>query len=211
MPDHVMYQSILNPRDVSVPLGLGLDVPYTGSGGSLQVAHASTNVNCTDDSGSSAKALQQMLKDLGYYAGPIDGVMDGDVRAAVNAFAAATGISSGDYFSKGAICTAIMDAWKAKAAPVTTPVTAAPISWRAALTPGIVTAVKSLAPVAPGPSVAPGTPAPNRPTDLAAKWGALSTGSKVAIVAGGVGVLGLVGWLLFGGKSKAEPKAPVTA
>jgi hypothetical protein len=104
----------------------GLDVPYVDPSGAAQIANAdATQPMCS--AGGDMHAMQQMLKDLGFYAGPIDGAASAAsltaTTAAVSAFvasvpalaalqAAQTASTAGDTTA----CTALIAAWQAKIA-----------------------------------------------------------------------------------------------
>lgn len=73
--------------------------------------------NCGD-----VKLLQQMLKDLGFYAGSVDGAIGNQTLKALSGFASAHGVPyTPGSFPKGAICDAIQSTWTAAQAPAPSP------------------------------------------------------------------------------------------
>jgi hypothetical protein len=121
------------------------------------------------------KPLQQMLSDLGYYAGRIDGSVGTGTTSAIVAAQKAFGVPTG-AISKN-FCEALADAWNAKMAA---PAPAAPA-------PG--------APAAPQPGVPTETP-PNgamvtaEPQGVMDKWTALPMAAKAGIVGGALLLVG---------------------
>jgi len=102
------------------------DVPYTRFGKS-QTGHVTEALNCGDPA-----AVQQMLNDLGFPVGAVDGSLGNKTFAALKAFAATKGVPyTPGSFPKGAICSALADAWTALKAPppVTKPVAPAAPVW----------------------------------------------------------------------------------
>jgi peptidoglycan hydrolase-like protein with peptidoglycan-binding domain len=117
------------------------------------------------------KPLQQMLSDLGFYAGRIDGSVGTGTTNAIVAAQRQYGVPTG-AISKG-FCAALADAWNAKmAAPSPTP---------GAPAPG--------APAAPSPGVPTEAP-PNgamvmaEPQGVMDKWAALPMAAKAGILGG---------------------------
>ena len=184
--------------------GFGLDVPYTDAQGSTKMASASTGSLCS--TAANALALQAMLADLGYYTGKVDGIMGTGTRDAVKAFAAAQGIDPGVYYSGGAICQSIMDAYEAKHAPAPAAAPAAsPLvgGGRLFLSPAILAAfAKSTPRAGTTPAVAPAAPAPG----VMGWWGAQSTTMKIGIGVGAAAVLALGIYAAVGGKAATPNK-----
>jgi peptidoglycan hydrolase-like protein with peptidoglycan-binding domain len=147
-----------------------------------------------------------MLADLGFYHGKIDGQMGTGTRSAVTAFAAAQGIDAGPYYSTGAICQAIMDAYTAKHAPA--PAAPAPVaapapalSTRLFLNPAIMAAfAKSRATTTAGGAAAPGAGG-----GITGWWGSQSTPVKIGI---GVAVAALLGLGIYAATSKPKAATP---
>lgn len=98
--------------------GFGLDVPYIKKGTTIAKigkAVADNSGRCGD-----AYALQEMLKDLGYYKGDIDGQLGSQSIAAWQSFCKDYGVStSGATFPQKTQCQAIMDSWEASQSPGT--------------------------------------------------------------------------------------------
>jgi hypothetical protein len=159
--------------------------------------------------------MQQMLQDLGYYTGTIDGKVGTGTIAAMKAFGNAHGVPITGSLSN-AWCQKLMDVWQAKmqppAAPAPAPVPPPPAgrpngqppsNGGPVATPGNGNGVTSapgngngVTPVAPGAG----------PIDKAkAWWNEQSTGVKAAIGIGGVAIVGLIIYALVGGKKKATP------
>lgn len=93
----------------------GLDVPYVDPQGKPQVAtfDPSQPTGCSPTG--NLHASQQMLKDLGYFSGPVDGVPSPALANAITAFAVASKLSL-SASSDVDVCTALMTAWQAKVA-----------------------------------------------------------------------------------------------
>lgn len=116
--------------------GLGLDVPYVKFGTAHGTGTPTTALYCGDPF-----ALQQMLTDLGFYSGMIDGNVGSESLAAVSKFADATGaLYTKGTLPQGATCTALMAAWSALHAPAApaTPAVRAPLHVTAAMLPGLM-------------------------------------------------------------------------
>jgi peptidoglycan hydrolase-like protein with peptidoglycan-binding domain len=92
--------------------GLGADVPVVDpvTGATLVEHPTAEEVGC-----GSALGLQQMLKDLGYYQGPIDGLFTIDTFASLQHFTVDVGVPyrPGTY-PTGVVCSAVMAAWDNK-------------------------------------------------------------------------------------------------
>jgi peptidoglycan hydrolase-like protein with peptidoglycan-binding domain len=94
--------------------GLGADVPVTDPlTGSLLVEHPTTEgPEC-----GSALALQQMLADLGYYQGPIDGLFTIDTFASLQHFCLDVGVPyRPGHYPNSVQCSAVLGAWQNKQA-----------------------------------------------------------------------------------------------
>lgn len=184
-------------------VGLGLDVPVNG-----QVVSPSTSTNC-----GSLKVVQQMLNDLGYAAGPVDGIMGGQTDGALTDFAADHGLThkkgSGAPPS-GSLCQAMMDVWAAaNAAPQTVP-TLPPSSSgggstfnkaNLAKTTGLISKL-----MANMPSSSAALSAQQQPSlfsDPSNWWASQSDTTKYAIIGGGLLAVGLAYYLLTKKPSRA--------
>lgn len=94
--------------------GFGIDVPYI-KGTTTFVGHP-----VADNSGTCASsfAVQQMLSDLGYYTGPIDGAIGTGSMTALRKFSEATGVPYvKGTFPKAATCQGLIDAWVKSKSP----------------------------------------------------------------------------------------------
>lgn len=161
--------------------GFGLDVPMLKFGTQSTIGHptADNSGTCGD-----SFAVQQMLKDLGYYSGAIDGAIGSGTMLGLRNFATASGISyTPGTFPKGSVCSALMDAWSAAHQPqqlVSSSPAPAPVS-RLLVNPSVFFVPKTTREVV---------------QTNAGWWGSLTTIEKVAIVAGSVLALGVVAKLL---------------
>lgn len=152
--------------------------------------------------------FQQMLQDLGYYKGPIDGVVGTGSLAAARAFSSASGVPlGGSGGMSNQFCDALIAAWQTKMAP------------RPAPAPAPAPAPSPTSPPQAAPMTTNGGQQPPSggqvvttnggvgPIEKAKNWWAsASTGTKVAIGIGGVALVGIVLYTLVGGK-----KQPVSA
>lgn len=161
--------------------------------------------------------MQQMLQDLGYYTGTIDGKVGTGTIAAMKHFGNDHGVPIIGSLSN-AWCQKLIDEWQKKmqppAAPVPTPVPAPPLPQPNGQPPapnGQPPAPGNGNGVTPAPGNGNGngvTPLPPGagPLDKAkAWWNEQSTGVKAAIGIGGVAIVGLIIYALVGGKKKATP------
>jgi hypothetical protein len=153
--------------------------------------------------------MQQMLQDLGYYKGPIDGDVGSGTLGAMRAFSTASGVPIGSGGLSNAWCQALLDAWQSKMQPPAAP----------APQPAPTGNGGGGAPAPNGQPSGNGQPAPNgngTPTTNGTSgksaidkakdwWNGQSTGVKAAIGIGGVAVVGLIIYALVGGKKKATP------
>ena len=138
--------------------------------------------------------FQQMLQDLGYYKGQIDGKVGTGTLSAAQRFAADHGAPWGGSLSND-FCAKLIQAWQAQMAPSPSP-----------QIPRDDAAPK---PSNGGPNGEPpkngAPPAPvTNGNGAAGWWGRQSTGVKAAVVVGSAAVLGLIVYALVGGK-KATP------
>jgi len=197
--------------------GLGLDVSFTDAYGTYRTEHPTTAAYC-----GSPKAAQKMLKDLGFYAGGLDGVWSKGTFDAAAAFASSVGIKyAWGTGGNAAFCQALMDTWSKHqaGAPVVTGSAIAP-SAPPGGTPAVFPLVATPAQPPPGAKPPAGTPPaappgakPGAPpaTGLMAKWNALSKPAKIGIGVGAVALLGGVAWMVMGGKKKPAPRASSSA
>ena len=206
--------------------GFGLDVPWADVNG-----HAGTANIVADKSGtcggtaSSAKGVQQILMDLGYPAGGVDGTFGKNTFAAMKAFANEHGVSyTQGSMPKADICAALATAWqqyKSGANPVD--IVGAAQAAAAAATAAAQAAAAGARPA--GGSTVPATtgsatPTPSTqaaaagPLDKAKAWWAGQTKTTQYAIMGGGAVVLLGGLLLLtmgGGKAPATATAPATA
>lgn len=172
--------------------GLGLDVPMTKFGTTPATGHpAANNTGTCSDS----FAVQQMLTDLGFPTGGVDGLIGNNTFKALASFATSTGTpySPGD-FPRAPMCQALMDAWTAakQPAPVATaPVATAPVALSPASTRLFINPATIAAVFAANKQVA-ALPAPAPSSGGTDWWSGLSTPVKVGIIGGGVAMLGLL-------------------
>lgn len=163
-----------------------VSVGYT-SGGQTKEAMATTGSNC-----GSSFALQQMLADLGYPVGTVDGQIGPNTMKALRAFADAAGAPyQSNTFPKGEICQALMDAWSAARAP------APPGPDEAPRTLPTVTKVsrRSLIDMIRLDSPSPTAPPAGGGGGITGWWGAQPTTTKAAVVGGGVALILGLGYL----------------
>jgi len=154
--------------------------------------------------------MQQMLQDLGYYTGPIDGIVATGTINAMKAFGTDAGVPIVGSLPD-AWCQALMDAWQAKmqapqVVPVSTPPppsngTPPPPPTNGQVTNGQVTNGN-------GNGAATTNGAPQGPIDKAKSWwDRQSTGVKVAMGLGGAAIVGLIIYALVGGGNKKKTYA----
>lgn len=198
--------------------GFGLDVPYTKPNGDIGAAALTANASGTCGS---LYGVQQILTDLGFYSGKIDGQMGSGTFTALRTWSESTGgpYTKGTY-PNAATCQALMSQWAAKSTPAPAPVqTAAPAQSQSYPSAGVSTSPVS-APVstasAGGSKVAvlssskvnkalhaavTGTRAPGSGGGPLAWFQAQSTPVKAAVVGGGVLAVGGIAYLAFGRKT----------
>jgi hypothetical protein len=157
--------------------------------------------------------MQQMLQDLGYYSGTIDGKVGTGTLNAMKKFGNDHGVPIVGSLSN-AWCQKLMSEWQARMQPAPAPAPAPPPpAGRPNGQPpsnGGPVATPGNGNGAPVPSNGNGNgvaPAPGAgPIDKAkAWWNEQSTGVKAAIGIGGVAIVGLIIYALVGGKKKATP------
>lgn len=147
------------------------------------------------------RQFQQMLKDLGYYPGAIDGkVGSGTLRGAA-AFARANGLPTGHVTS--AFCKTLVASWEASRPSVPVPMPPfvappAPPAWPpaapAVVVPPTPPASRRELPVDPGQRL-PATHAPppaKPPASTTTGLAKMMTGTNIAIGAGALAALGLL-------------------
>ncbi len=140
----------------------------------------------------SVRDLQQKLQNVGLYQGTVDGQWGPKTQSAAQQFAQQHGISVSGGISQ-AYCNAL-DAAQGGGSP-------APSSSSSTTSGGGGGGgEQSLAEQTEGSSVTP-----DQGVGSGGWWSSQSTGVKVAIVGGGVIVLGLVGLMVFGGKKAPAP------
>lgn len=160
--------------------GMGLDVPYIKKGTTVSKIGKAV----ADNSGScgNAYALQEMLKDLGYYTGDIDGSIGNLTIKAWQTFAKDKGLSTnGAFFPQKVHCQAIMDAWEAAENVTVMPETV------------IVGTKPAAAPASGGGSsvnVSMAPKASSSKSGIAKFWDERSTTERAALVGGGLLVVG---------------------
>lgn len=94
--------------------GFGLDVPYTKSSGQTGVAKVDVK---SDGQCGSYLGVQQMLADLGYNPGAIDGAAGKGTGNALSAFAQSAGVQHSGYYPQKPVCDALITAWSQRSAP----------------------------------------------------------------------------------------------
>ena len=178
--------------------GFGIDVPYVKN--MTQVIGqpvASNDGKCGD-----SWAVQQMLAELGFYAGQVDGQIGPQSLKAIRTFAESVGLSTGGTSPKADVCQAIISAYTAKmaAAGPTAPSTTRPrYTISRVMRPRIIVLQKQ-----PDGSTVPVEVEAGPIARLGVWWDEQTTLTKVAVVGGGVAVVGGIAWLAMGGK-KAVP------
>ncbi len=161
--------------------------------------------------------FQQMLADLGYYAGAIDGKIGSGSQTAAVKFAADQGISVGGGITSE-FCDKLIKAWVAATAPEAAPAEPAPAPaprMRVKPTTDVFQAgarVMRDGQVARQQQAPPsnGPPAVNGNGGIKAWWRGASTTTKVAVGVGAAAVIGIIGYAIFGGKKKGG-ELPATA
>lgn len=182
--------------------GFGIDVPYVKNMTQV-IGHP-----VADGSGTCGDpwALQQMLAELGFYAGQVDGQIGPQSLTAVRQFAEALGVSyTKGTFPKAPVCQAIITAWTAKMAatpPSTVTTSTAPSkgpTYTIAQRKRIIDMIQRTGTYSSSMAIDSG------PLEkMGAWWGEQTTVTKVAVVGGGVAVVGGIAYLAFG-KKKATP------
>ncbi len=177
-------------------IGFGLDVPMTKFGTQAAVGHpaADNSGTCSD-----SFAVQQMLKDLGYYTSTIDGQLGNNSFKALKAFSADAGVPYSGSFPKSDTCQALIDAWKSSKGLLDLPPPPSAPAPKPVSSP--LAAPKLTVVAAPGRSASLAT-APAK--SVGAWWSALPAIDKVAVVGGGVLLVGGIFYLATKPK-KATP------
>jgi hypothetical protein len=193
--------------------GFGLDVVFTDAFGTQRTEHPTTAAYC-----GAPKAAQKMMKDLGFYAGGLDGSWGKGTFDAAKAFAASVGVAyAWGTGGNAAFCGALMDTWSKHQA-------GAPVVTGGAITPSTPPGGTPAQPPPAKPPAAqpppaaklpagspPGTPPGAKPGakgGVMAWWNSQKTPVKVGIGIGAVALLGGVAWMVMGGKKKPAPRAP---
>lgn len=177
--------------------GFGIDVPYT-KGTQQVLGHPVANNSgiCGD-----SFALQQMLMDLGFYSGGIDGQIGNNTLKSVRLFADAFAVPYAGSFPQAPVCQALMDAWTAKMGMSTPPAPTGTVPTGkltfVAAKPRIRLTAKGASAV--GPSGSSGAM-----TSVGSWWSSLSTPMKVGVVTGGFVIVGGIVWITMG-KTMATP------
>jgi hypothetical protein len=159
--------------------------------------------------------MQQMLQDLGYYTGIIDGKVGTGTMAAMKTFGAEHGVPIVGSLSN-AWCQKLMDVWQARMQPAPAPSPAPPppagrpngqppSNGGPVTTPGNGNGTPAAPSNGNGNGVTPAAPGAGPIDKAKAWWNEQSTGVKAAIGIGGVAIVGLIIYALVGGKKKATP------
>lgn len=158
-------------------IGFGLDVPYT-SGTTKKIASA-----VADNSGtcSAPVAVEQMLADLGYFKGKVDGIFGSDTLAAVKAFEKDSGLPATNGYPKKATCQRLMDAWM--------------VAQSGGGQPQVMPEVAVTGSVLPAPAAS--KPMPVKQATLAdTLWHDRTSVERGAIIAGGFFIVGTISMLI---------------
>lgn len=188
--------------------GFGLDVPW---------AYGVANVDPSKGYCGSIAGLQQMLQELGYYTGTVDGEWGSGTQNAVIKFAQAN-LPPGALTSgiNPTFCQAVIDKWQALHAPppsAGTPApSAAPTAGKFMLSSAALSKLTVPLKIGPGGAVtttaAAPTPEAVREEGVMGWWGSQSTGTKVAIGIGAAAVVGLIIYGLMGMGGRAATPNP---
>ncbi len=167
--------------------GFGLDVPYVDA----QQRHQTGNVQPKSPDCGSAKAVQQMLNDLGFSAGTVDGVFGKNTFGALSRFAATVGVAYAGTYPSANLCSALMTAWQtAKSAAQSVSPVGANIVAQAAVPAASVSPAQADNQLEQPVTYLP-PPVATTPTgliDKAKAWWASANTTKKAMVVGGVGL-----------------------
>lgn len=203
--------------------GLGLAVPTSIPG--MPADHASNMAATGFNYCGSKYGFQQMLLDLGYYSGAIDGAIGPKSNAAAREFAQENGVLWQGVPSNE-FCQKLMDVWEARMgggppdpapAPATSTRTrlvskysplARRVVWQGAK-PATTTPTGTPAQTDNGQPAAKAEAEPKGIIDKAmAWWNGQSTGTKVAIGVGGAAVVGTIIYLLAAGGGETAKATP---
>lgn len=178
-----MYRGVGNLQ------GLGIDVPFTTDRGMPGLENVHPSASAQPSPCGSPHGVQQMLKDLGYYAGPVDGNFTGPSNAALGDFASAAGVRLAGHVTDE-LCQALITAWEPWLMTGQSPLSAASVRMRAQILrapTGMSTTTAPTFPRMPGafrpaPEGEPGIQ-PTAPGGTS--WWAQASGAKKAAVVGG--------------------------
>lgn len=156
--------------------------------------------------------FQQMLQDLGFYKGAIDGKAGTATITAAKNFAAQYGAPWGGSLSNQ-FCQRLMDVWQAQMQGP--PIAQGPVQMPSTQVPPPPTGRPTGTPPNGAGPPQPGTTTTQPPLSepgffdkAKAWWDGQSTGAKVAIGVGGAAVVGLAIWALVGKKKTTESATP---
>lgn len=178
--------------------GFGIDVPYVKNMTQVIGQPVADNSGKCGDS----FAVQQMLAELGLYAGQIDGQLGPQSLKAIRVFAESIGLSTGGTFPKADVCQALISAYTAKMA-ATAP-TASPSTRWSKYTVSKVMRPRIIVLKKPDGTTEYVEANAGPLAKMGDWWDAQSTMTKVAVVGGGVAVVGGIAWLAMGRK-RATP------
>ena len=176
------------------------DVPYKAADGKSGTGHATAAANC-----GSSFATQQMLNDLGYPVGAVDGQIGNATFKALKNFTAASGVSyTPGSFPSGAVCDALSAAWNAKNAPPPPPPAASPA---APTKLSLLIAQMQKKGVKLPSTLTPPPLAEASKGDVLGWWGDQSMAARVAMGAGALALLGGIAYFIAssGGSQRATP------
>lgn len=175
--------------------GFGIDVPYVKNMTQVIGQPVADNSGKCGDS----YAVQQMLAELGYYAGQVDGQLGPQSLKAIRVFAESVGLSTGGTFPKADVCQAIISAYTAKMA-ATAPTASPSTTWRSRYTVSKVTRPRIIVLKKPDGTMEYVEADAGPFAKIGGWWGEQSTMTKVAVVGGGVAIVGGIAWLTMGRK-----------
>jgi len=181
--------------------GLAVPTPIPGNPGHVADVQPHGYNYCGSKHG-----MQQMLQDLGYYSGPIDGKIGTSTIIAMKAFGVDHGVPIAGNTLDDEWCQRLMDVWQQKVqsqvvvpAHHEEPLPVEPVPSEPASNGPVPNG--SLPVPAPGNGNGTTVPAPQGPIDKAKDWwNRQTTGVKVAMGIGGVAIVGLIVYALVGKK-----------